>query len=235
MEWLSLGAREELPEGLCAGDCEAQTLTLGETLLPRLLLGQGEADVDELLLRLTLEHCEAIAEATPLPLAEPSGEGVGVSVWAPEVVAEAHGEADPPRVALGLPVKPLRVGAGERVTGEAVPETLLMVVKLSESDCVGHWLAEGEPDADRLSLGVREVSPEALSVGECETLALALSEALAPLLALTVREGDCVSETERVSLAVEPGEGDPPAPPPPSVALGLSEPVTVRLLLTEGL
>jgi hypothetical protein len=235
VEWLSLGAREELPEGLCTGDCEAQTLALGDTLPPRLLLGQGEEDVDKLLLRLTLEHCEAVAEATPLPLAVPRGEEEGVSIWVPEVVAEAYGEADPPSEALGLPVKPLREGAGERVMGEAVTETLPLTERLSESDCVGHWLAEGEPVADGLSLVEREANPVALSVGECETLALALSDALTPLLALTVREGDCVSETERVSLAVEPGEGDPPAPPPASVALGLSEPVTVRLPLAEGL
>ena len=50
VEWLSLGAREELPEGLSAGVCEAQTLALGDTLLPRLLLGQGEADAEELLM-----------------------------------------------------------------------------------------------------------------------------------------------------------------------------------------
>ena len=49
-EWLSLGAREELPEGLCAGVCEAQTLALGDTLLPRLLLGQGDEDAEELLM-----------------------------------------------------------------------------------------------------------------------------------------------------------------------------------------
>ena len=149
-----------------------------------------------------LGHCEAVAEATPLPLAEPRGEEEGVSVNVPEVVPEAHGEADPPRVALGLPVKPLWEGADEGVKGEAVTDTLLLAEKLSESDCVGHWLAEGEPVADGLSLGEREVNPEALSVGECETLALALSVALKPLLALTVREGECVSETERVSLAV---------------------------------
>ena len=152
-----------------------------------------------------------------------------MSVWDPEVVAEAHGEADPPRVALGLPVKPLWEGADEGVKGEAVTETLPLVEKLSESDCVGHWLAEGEPVADGLSLEEREVHPLVLSVGECETLALALSVALKPLLVLTVREGECVSETERVSLAVEPGEGDTPE------ALAISEPVTVRLPLTEGL
>ena len=50
VEWLSLGAREELPEALCKGVCEAQTLALGDALLPRLLLGQGEADAEELLM-----------------------------------------------------------------------------------------------------------------------------------------------------------------------------------------
>ncbi len=228
-EALPLGEREELAVRLSAGDCEAQTLTLGDTLLPRLLLGQGEADVEELLLRLTLEHGVAVTEALPLPLAVPRGEGEGVNVPVTEVVTEELGEADSERVVLGLPVKPLWEDAGEGVMGEAVTETLLLIERLSVSDCVGHWLTEGEPVAEGLSPGEREVNPVALSVGECETLALALSDALRPLLVLTVREGDCVSEAERVSLSVEPDEGDTPE------ALAMGEPVTVRLPLTEGL
>jgi hypothetical protein len=176
-EWQALVALEELQVPLSVCVREAYTLALEDAVMPRLLLGQGEADVEELLLRVTLEHCEAVAEATLLPLKEPRGEGEGVGVCIPEEVAEAHGEADSPRVALGLPDKPLLESAGERVPGEAVSDTLLLVEKLSESDCVGHWLAEGESVEEGLSQGEREVNPLALSGGSRETLALALSDA----------------------------------------------------------
>ena len=132
VEWLSLGAREELPEGLSEGACEAQTLALGDTLLPRLLLGQGEADAEGLLLRLTLKHCEAVAEATPLPLAEPRGEGEGASVPVPGAVTEAHGEDDSQRVARGLPVKPLGEDVGEGALVESDAETQPLAEKLDE-------------------------------------------------------------------------------------------------------
>ena len=132
VEWLSLGAREGLPERLCAGDCEAQTLALGDTLPLLLLLGQGEADVNELLLRLTLEHCEAVAEATTLPLAEPRGVGEVTSVPVPWVVTEAHGEDDSQRVARGLPVKPLGEDVGDGAMVESDAETLPLAEKLGE-------------------------------------------------------------------------------------------------------
>ena len=59
MERLAVGEREQLAVTLCAGDCEAQGLALGDTLEAKLAEGQGEAVAEALPLRLALGGCEA--------------------------------------------------------------------------------------------------------------------------------------------------------------------------------
>jgi hypothetical protein len=59
--------------------------------------------------------------------------------------------------ALGLAeVLPLAEGDCEWLASEFVAEWLALSDRLGVSDCVGHWLLEGEPVGERLPLVDRE-------------------------------------------------------------------------------
>ena len=78
----------------------------------------------------------------------PEGEGL------PAAVPVGGGE---PMEALGLAEGlPLAEGDCEWLASEAVAERLALGEGLDVGDCVGHWLLEGEPVAERVTLGERE-------------------------------------------------------------------------------
>ena len=147
--------RLPLADGLGDCDCEGHWLLEGEPVAERVALGER----DWLPVPLLVRDCRGVAVAPDaLPrrvlLTDTDQERLLEGVGLPRAVPEGEGE---PMEALGLAeVLPLAEGDCEWLASEFVAEWLALSDRLGVSDCVGHWLLEGEPVGERLPLVDRE-------------------------------------------------------------------------------
>ena len=133
-----------------------EPVVVSELVCVKLLVKQvesdGEADEDTLELMLpetvtdTLEEGETLGDAVTLRLPEELAQDEGLCVAQPEPVADAHAETERDPETL-----PLALCVGEMDDDE---ETLLLLLPLTEIDCVAEGDALCESDALELTLAV---------------------------------------------------------------------------------